>query len=249
MLLKVKRILLFISIIFISLVFIPNNAVLNVEAGTVTMTDKKTVWEGTHNVSQVLQFNATDTDTHHTLTWWIHTNLTCLSLEQTTNGESAWINGTPDYNETEQWYSVYIGVMDAFGYSDTNEFIMYINNSAPIIMNPMDDIIIAEGIEINHYYTCIDQNQDHVNFTVEGDDNLHIDENGHLHGMPSPHDNGIVVVVSDGMDGDSDGTTITVTGSGSGEDELGQYDTTLVLIFLIFGFLLIYFLFFKKRRI
>jgi hypothetical protein len=126
---------------------------------------------------------------------------------------------------------------------------MYINNSAPIIMNPMDDIIIAEGIEINHYYTCIDQNQDHVNFTVEGDDNLHIDENGHLHGMPSPHDNGIVVVVSDGMDGDSDGITITVTGSGSGEDEPGQYDTTLVLIVLIFGFLLIYFLFFKKRRI
>jgi hypothetical protein len=242
-----NRIVLFVSVIFISISFIQDDLTFNVEAGTVTMTDKKTHWEGTHNVTQVLQFNATDTDPHHTLTWWIHTNSTCLGLEQTPNGESAWINGTPDYNETEQSFSVYIGVTDNQGYDDTNEFIMYINNSAPILENPMDNIIIAEGTEINHQYTCIDQNDDHVNFTVEGDDHLHIDENGHLHGTPSNHDGVVVVVVSDGMDDDSDSFNFRVTGGGSGEEVISQGIPMWVIIVLIIGAVLIYFLFFKRR--
>jgi hypothetical protein len=242
MFLGMRRTILFILIILTSLIFIQDNTILNVEAGTVTMTDKKAYWEGTHNMTMVLQFNATDADHGHSLTWWIHTNLTCLSLEQNADGSSAWINGTPDYNETDQWYSVYIGVMDDYGYSDTNEFIMYINNSAPILYNLMHDIIISEGTEINHQYGCIDQNQDHVNFTVHGDDHLIINETGHLHGTPSNHNGDVVVVVSDGMGDDSDSFSVTVTGGGGGEEVSGGF-VPIWFIVLIIIIILIYLLF------
>jgi len=179
------------------------------------MTDKKALWEGTHNITQVLSFNAT-AENGENMTWTLNTNLSCFSIEQNANGTKAWVNGTPSPDETNKWYWTYVEVSETLKPKklDYNNFTTYINNSAPVLNNKIEDeIIVPQGTKIDYLYVCVDANGDPTTCTVVGNDDLEIIEESPtiLYGTPLTTGNyDVSVTVTDGFSQDSDTFTLKV---------------------------------------
>lgn len=166
--------------------------------------------EGGHNISYSRDFEFTDANSDAGI-WSLESNASFLSINT-----AGTVSGTPTFADRDSTFYTNATILDyEGGLSDSTNYTLYVNNTAPVLSNPILTDEAGHNISYSRDFDFTDANSDTGIWSLESNGTfLSIDVVGTVSGMPAFADRDsqfyVNAIITDYEGGLSDSTNYTL---------------------------------------